>query len=159
MACPRKGHPHSHNTLQFDCVERPPVLWRFPTFSRGWSCFALSLTVYCSRVPCKDSLHDLLARALLTSFRSNRSSVSRLQPNPSALLTRDRSPHPRVFLLDRFSLLYIAVSIPLIAYCSLVHSVVFGDKYEFLPLMFTSSYSAIGVIGSWLGFSVVYMDS
>jgi len=61
-----------------------------------------------------------------------------------------------VFLLDRFSLLYIAVAIPLIAYCSLVHQMVFGVKYEFLPLMFTSSYSAIGVVGSWVGFLVVF---
>ncbi|KAF4120309.1 alpha-1,3-glucosyltransferase [Geosmithia morbida] len=51
----------------------------------------------------------------------------------------------RFFLLDRFSTIYIAVSIPLIAYCSLLHSVVFGKSYEFLPLMFTSSYCAIGV--------------
>jgi alpha-1,3-glucosyltransferase len=65
----------------------------------------------------------------------------------------------RVFLLDRFSLLYIAVSIPLIAYCSLVHRVVFGDGYEFLPLMFTSSYCAVGVVGSWIGFQVVYFAS
>ena len=66
---------------------------------------------------------------------------------------------PRVFLLDRFSLLYITVSIPLLLYCSLVHELVFGQKYEFLPLMFTSSYSAVGVVGSWLGFSVVYFDT
>ncbi|PKS10163.1 hypothetical protein jhhlp_001913 [Lomentospora prolificans] len=66
------------------------------------------------------------------------------------------SNKPRVFLLDRFSTLYIAVSIPLIAYCSLFHGLIFGKSYEFLPLMFTSSYSAIGVIGSWLGFLVVY---
>jgi alpha-1,3-glucosyltransferase len=65
----------------------------------------------------------------------------------------------RVFLLDRFSLLYIAVSIPLIAYCSLVHRVVFEDRYEFLPLMFTSSYCAVGVVGSWIGFQVVYFAS
>lgn len=65
----------------------------------------------------------------------------------------------RVFLLDRFSLLYIAVSIPLIAYCSLVHRGVFGDRYEFLPLMFTSSYCAVGVVGSWIGFQVVYFAS
>ncbi len=63
---------------------------------------------------------------------------------------------PRVFLLDRFSLLYIAVSIPLIAYCSLLHRLVFGERYEFLPLMFTSSYCSLGVVGSWLGFMVVY---
>lgn len=66
---------------------------------------------------------------------------------------------PRVFLLDRFSLLYIAVSIPLVVYCSLVHRLVFGDKYEFLPLMFTSAYCALGVVGSWLGFMVVYFAS
>jgi alpha-1,3-glucosyltransferase len=65
----------------------------------------------------------------------------------------------RVFLFDRFSLLYIAVSIPLIAYCSLLHRLVFGERYEFLPLMFTSSYCALGVVGSWLGFMVVYFTS
>jgi alpha-1,3-glucosyltransferase len=74
-------------------------------------------------------------------------------------LTYCSSPQPRIFLLDRFSFLYIALSIPLIAYCSLVHSIVFGSRYEFLPLMFTSSYSAIGVIGSWIGFLFVYFDS
>lgn len=69
------------------------------------------------------------------------------------------SPQARVFLLDRFSFLYIAVSIPLILYCSLLHQFVFGKRYEFLPLMFTSSYSAIGVVGSWIGFLVVYFTS
>ena len=69
------------------------------------------------------------------------------------------SSRPRVFLLDRFSLLYIAVSIPLILYCSLIHELVFGKKYEFVPLMFTSSYSAIGVVGSWIGVSIVYFTS
>lgn len=69
------------------------------------------------------------------------------------------STRPRFFLFDRFSTLYIAVSIPLILYCSLVHGAVFGKSYEFLPLMFTSSYSAIGVVGSWVGFLVVYFAS
>lgn len=68
------------------------------------------------------------------------------------------SSHQRIFLLDRFSLLYIAVAIPLIAYCSLFHQLLFGAKLEFLPLMFISSYSAIGVFGSWVGFSVVYLS-
>jgi alpha-1,3-glucosyltransferase len=76
------------------------------------------------------------------------------------LLAFDRlapaSRRPRLFLLDRFSTFYIAVSIPLIAYCSLIHQIAFGKSYEFLPLMFTSSYSAIGVVGSWIGFMVVY---
>ena len=79
------------------------------------------------------------------------------------LLVFDRlapvSSQPRVFVLDRFSLLYITVSIPLIIYCSLLHDLVFGKKYEFIPLMFTSSYSAVGVVGSWIGFSVVYFTS
>ncbi|KAL6247368.1 glycosyl transferase [Rhinocladiella similis] len=64
----------------------------------------------------------------------------------------------RVFLLDRFALLYIAISVPLMAYCSLVHKIVFGARYEFLPLMFISTYSAVGVIGSWLGFMVCYLS-
>jgi alpha-1,3-glucosyltransferase len=65
----------------------------------------------------------------------------------------------RVFLLDRFALLYIAISVPLMVYCSLAHGIVFGQKYEFLPLMFISTYSAIGVVGSWLGFMVCYLSS
>lgn len=69
------------------------------------------------------------------------------------------SNKPRFFLLDRFSTVYIAVSIPLIAYTSLIHQVVFGKRLEFLPLMFTSSYTAVGVVGSWLGYMVVYFTS
>ncbi|OAA68127.1 dolichyl glycosyltransferase [Niveomyces insectorum RCEF 264] len=69
------------------------------------------------------------------------------------------SKHARLFLFDRFSTLYIALSIPLVLYCSLLHQLVFGARYEFLPLMFTSSYCAVGVVGSWIGFSVVYFTS
>ncbi|PMD54836.1 glycosyltransferase family 57 protein [Hyaloscypha bicolor E] len=79
------------------------------------------------------------------------------------LLAFDRlapaSNKPRVFLLDRFSTLYIAVSIPLIVYCSLLHGVIWGSRLEFLPLMFMSSYSAVGVVGSWVGFLVVFFTS
>jgi alpha-1,3-glucosyltransferase len=79
------------------------------------------------------------------------------------LLAFDRlapaSNKPRVFLLDRFSLWYIAVSIPLIVYCSLLHQVIWGKTLEFLPLMFMSSYSAVGVVGSWVGFLVVFFTS
>ena len=71
----------------------------------------------------------------------------------------NRSSQPRVFLLDRFSLLYTTVAIPLIAYCSLFHHLIFGNRFEFLPLMFTSAYSALGVVGSWLGFLVVYFTA
>ncbi|OJJ88448.1 dolichyl-P-Glc:Glc1Man(9)GlcNAc(2)-PP-dolichol alpha-1,3-glucosyltransferase ALG8 [Aspergillus glaucus CBS 516.65] len=63
----------------------------------------------------------------------------------------------RIFIFDRLSLLYLTVAIPLILYCSLLHQLIFGlGRYEFLPLMFMSSYSAMGVVGSWVGFMVVY---
>lgn len=65
----------------------------------------------------------------------------------------------RVFLLDRFSLLYITISIPLIVYCSLLHGLIWRGKYEFLPLLLISTYSAVGVVGSWLGFLVVFFTS
>ena len=68
------------------------------------------------------------------------------------------SSHQRFFLLDRFSFLYIAVAIPLIFYCALVHGLVFRERYEFVPLMFTSSYSAVGVFASWVGYLVVYFS-
>jgi len=69
------------------------------------------------------------------------------------------SPSSRQWLLDRPSTLFIIISIPLIAYTSLFHGIVFGDRYEFLPLMFTSSYSAVGVVASWVGFSWLYFTS
>jgi alpha-1,3-glucosyltransferase len=97
---------------------------------------------------------DKLAPAyVVTSCRVN------CKVQNASMLTLCRSEKARVFLLDRFSLLYIAVAIPLVAYCSLVHHVIFGAKYEFLPLMFTSSYSAIGVVGSWVSFLVVFFTS
>jgi alpha-1,3-glucosyltransferase len=69
------------------------------------------------------------------------------------------SNKPRFFLLDRFSTIYIAISIPLIVYTSVIHQMVFGKSYEFLPLMFTSAYTAIGVVGSWVGYMVVYFTA
>jgi alpha-1,3-glucosyltransferase len=69
------------------------------------------------------------------------------------------SKRPRFFLFDRLTIIYIAVSIPLILYCSLLHQVIFGNRYEFLPLMFMSSYSAVGVVVSWVGYMFVYFTS
>ncbi|KAI0512780.1 ALG8 glycosyltransferase family ALG6 [Xylaria bambusicola] len=69
------------------------------------------------------------------------------------------SQRPRFFLFDRLTILYIAVSIPLIVYCSLLHQMIFGARYEFLPLMFMSAYSALGVVVSWVGFMFVYFTS
>ncbi|KAK7751046.1 glycosyl transferase [Diatrype stigma] len=65
----------------------------------------------------------------------------------------------RTILVDRFSILYIAISIPLIIYCSFVHQIIFRKGLEFLPLMFMSSYSAVGVFASWVGFMDVYFTS
>ncbi|KAI1173898.1 glycosyltransferase family 57 protein [Nemania sp. FL0916] len=69
------------------------------------------------------------------------------------------SQRPRFFLFDRLTIIYIAVSIPLIVYCSLLHQAIFGKRYEFLPLMFMSAYSALGVVVSWVGFMFVYFTS
>lgn len=67
---------------------------------------------------------------------------------------------PRVFLFDRFSSLYLTLSIPLVLYSSLLHHLIFGSqRLQFLPLMFMSSYSALGVVGSWVGFMVVYFTT
>lgn len=68
------------------------------------------------------------------------------------------SPRARIFLLDRFSFLYIAIAIPLILYCAVIHGLVFRERYEFIPLMFISSYSAIGVVASWVGYLVVFFS-
>ncbi|KAJ6789837.1 hypothetical protein PWT90_08700 [Aphanocladium album] len=69
------------------------------------------------------------------------------------------SNKPRFFLLDRFNTLYIAMCIPLVVYTSLVHQVIFGQRLEFLPLMLTSVYTAVGVVGSWVAYMVVYFTS
>ncbi|KAJ5227395.1 uncharacterized protein N7469_007401 [Penicillium citrinum] len=67
---------------------------------------------------------------------------------------------PRIFVFDRLALVYLTFAIPLIVYCSLVHHLIFGfERLQFLPLMFMSSYSALGVVGSWVGFMVVYFNA
>lgn len=67
---------------------------------------------------------------------------------------------PRIFVFDRLSLLYLTIAIPLIVYCSLLHRLIFGfERLQFLPLMFMSTYSALGVVGSWVGFMVVYFTA
>ncbi|KAI5779723.1 dolichyl pyrophosphate Glc1Man9GlcNAc2 alpha-1,3-glucosyltransferase [Geopyxis carbonaria] len=70
-----------------------------------------------------------------------------------------QSPTGRTWLLDRPAMLWVAVSVPLVVYTSLVHGLVFGERYEFLPLMFTSSYCALGVLGSWGGLAWLYFTS
>ena len=68
-----------------------------------------------------------------------------------------RSNRPRVFLLDRISMLYTAIAVPSMVYCSLLHQLAFGSKFAFLPLMLTSTYAALGVMASWFGFIVVHL--
>lgn len=75
-------------------------------------------------------------------------SFDRLAPAPA---------RPRTFLLDRLSLLYTAISVPLLMYCSFIHGAVFGERYEFIPLMFISTYCSIGVISSWAGLLWCYL--
>lgn len=67
------------------------------------------------------------------------------------------SNRPRVFLLDRISMLYTVIAVPLIIYCSLLHHLVLGSNFAFLPLMLISTYAALGVIASWFGFMVVHL--
>ncbi|KAK6543871.1 glycosyl transferase, variant 2 [Orbilia ellipsospora] len=63
----------------------------------------------------------------------------------------------RVFLLDRFEIVYMTVGVPLILYTEIFHFAIFGSRLEFLPLMFTSAYCALGILGSFLGFFVLYL--
>ncbi|KAI5780142.1 glycosyltransferase family 57 protein [Peziza echinospora] len=46
----------------------------------------------------------------------------------------------REWLMDRFAGAYVGVAIPLVVYTSVIHGVVWGDRWEFVPLMFMSSY-------------------
>lgn len=47
--------------------------------------------------------------------------------------------------MRRAELLYVVGFVPLHIYVSVVHSVVFGAGMEFLPLLITSVYCALGV--------------
>ncbi|KAI5290566.1 glycosyl transferase [Ascosphaera acerosa] len=70
----------------------------------------------------------------------------------------------RIFFLDRVNLLYDAAALALAFYVCFLHDAVVARvggaaaKYEFLPLMAVSVFSAVGVVGSWIGFMVVYFQ-
>jgi len=60
------------------------------------------------------------------------------------------------WFLSWASTFFIMLSIPLITYTSFIHGIFFRDKYEFLPLLLISSYSAVGIVASWIGFFWLY---
>lgn len=60
----------------------------------------------------------------------------------------------RIFLLDRFTLIYMIGFIPVTLFSRIVDFVV--PRFEFLKLMSISVYCAIGIMGSWVGFSWLY---
>ncbi|KAF8244169.1 glycosyltransferase family 57 protein [Wilcoxina mikolae CBS 423.85] len=66
------------------------------------------------------------------------------------------SPTGSCCLFDRLMTLFILFAIPVAIYTSLVHGLFFGDKYEFLPLVVTSCYSAVGIMVSWIGLLRLY---
>nr|POF06000.1 dolichyl pyrophosphate glc1man9glcnac2 alpha-1,3-glucosyltransferase [Quercus suber] len=169
MACPRKGNPAGYHSLHASRSQGPPLSGRLPTTRCRWSCQPVSVTVYLYGVSDQNIIYHLLAHVLLTGFRPIGSRVSIHCPQHGIRVLRQktqslryvlyRSEQKRMFFLDRLSSLYIAAAVPLIVYCSVIHHLTFGNRYEFLPLMLISSYSAVGVVGSWLGFSLVFFTS
>ena len=70
-------------------------------------------------------------------------------------LVKVRSYQRHIFLLDRATLIYMVGFVPLMASSFMLDRIANG-KYEFAYLMAVSVYCAIGVIGSWAGFSWLY---
>ncbi|SAL99562.1 hypothetical protein [Absidia glauca] len=53
-------------------------------------------------------------------------------------------------LLTQVETIYVMGLIAVQCYTSIVHTLIFGDRYEFLPLMMTSVYCALGIMYGWL---------
>ncbi len=53
--------------------------------------------------------------------------------------------------------LYMAGLVPLELYCSLGHRQLWGEKLPFVPLMLTSVYCAVGVVGVWARMCLWYV--
>lgn len=54
-------------------------------------------------------------------------------------------------LLTQVETIYVMGLILMQAYTAIGHSLLFGDdRYEFLPLMLTSVYCAVGIMYAWL---------
>ena len=62
--------------------------------------------------------------------------------------------------MSRNLLIIYSIGILLLSvYCSFIHLMLFREKLEFLPLMLISTYSAVGVLGSWLWVLYIYFGS
>ncbi|EGF78167.1 hypothetical protein BATDEDRAFT_90829 [Batrachochytrium dendrobatidis JAM81] len=65
----------------------------------------------------------------------------------------------RPFSLHRIERLYMAGFIPLFVHAELLHPIVFGNQFEFLPLLAVSVYSAVGIIYCWIMFYTAAMST
>ncbi|KAK9455715.1 glycosyl transferase [Dipodascopsis uninucleata] len=63
----------------------------------------------------------------------------------------------RVFLLDRISRIYLLGYIPLLFFVSVYKKFSTFQNLEFLSLMLISIYCALGVVGSWAGFTWLHL--
>lgn len=76
----------------------------------------------------------------------------KLAPAPSS------PSRKRIFLFDRIETLYTIAVAFVITYGAVIHNLIFGQQWEFVPLILISITCAAGVIASWLGFMGVYLS-
>lgn len=65
-----------------------------------------------------------------------------------------RNTKRRVFLLDRLTLIYMIGFVPVTLFSRVIDYI--APTFQFLKLMSISVYCAIGIVGSWAGFSWLY---
>ncbi|KAK9492347.1 glycosyl transferase [Lipomyces doorenjongii] len=63
----------------------------------------------------------------------------------------------RVFLLDRIARVYLLGFIPLLLFVALYDRFAIFKGFDFLRLMLISTYCSLGIIGSFIGFSWLYL--
>ncbi|KAF9586412.1 glycosyl transferase [Lunasporangiospora selenospora] len=88
---------------------------------------------------------------------------------PKSLLSTTAKAGPRASIFNVRSMfrcftslecLYVFGCIPVQLYSNVIHEALFGlERLEFLPLMITSVYSAVGVVYGWLLYSSEYFSS
>ncbi|CAG8462552.1 19856_t:CDS:2 [Cetraspora pellucida] len=115
-------------------------LWRYPNFKNfigsvilcGYSSFLFGWHV-----------HEKAILLIMIPFGK---SESRTAPKPVT--------SKFAYLLEN---VYITGFVILQFFTGVVHQIAFGDgKYQFLPLLATSVYCAIGIVYSWIRFTVIY---